>query len=71
MWVAFANAKGTHIFSAKLLAIFNDQSFNNMLTNNIVIVLNNWAQNVKSWQITLYIQALICELIHFQGRLLY
>ena len=28
----FANAKATHIFSAK---IFNDQSFNDMLTNDI------------------------------------
>ena len=38
MWVAFANAKSTHIFSAKTIsvyAIFNDQSFNNTLTNNI------------------------------------
>ena len=39
MCVAFANAKATHIFSAKILAympylmIFN---FNNMLTNDIV-----------------------------------
>ena len=38
MWVAFANAKGTHIFSAKILAYmtFNGQSFNHTLTNNIV-----------------------------------
>ena len=39
MWVAFANAKTTHIFSAKILvfyAIFNDQSFNNTLTDDIV-----------------------------------
>ena len=38
MWVAFANAKATHIFSAKILAyaIFNYQSFNDMLTNSIV-----------------------------------
>ena len=46
MWVAFTNAKATHIFSAKVLAIFNDQwyaifndqSFNDMLhvTNDIV-----------------------------------
>ena len=38
MWIAFANAKATHIFSAKrisIYAIFNDQSFNDMLTNNI------------------------------------
>ena len=37
MWVAFA--KATHIFSAKMLAlyaIFNDQSFNNTVTKDIV-----------------------------------
>ena len=35
MWVAFAN----HIFSAKnisVYAIFNDQSFNDTVTNDIV-----------------------------------
>ena len=31
MWVAFANAKATHIFQQK----FYDQSFNDMLTNYI------------------------------------
>ena len=40
MWVAFANAKATHIFTANMLAynyaIFNDESFNNTLTNDIV-----------------------------------
>ena len=39
MWVAFANAKATHIFSAKILAYllyFKYQSFNDTLTNNIV-----------------------------------
>ena len=39
MWVAFANAKATHIFFSKkfsLYAIFNDQSFNDTLTNDIV-----------------------------------
>ena len=39
MWVAFANAKATHIFISKnisLYAIFNDQSFNVTLTNDIV-----------------------------------
>ena len=39
MWVAFANAKATHIFFSKNIteyAIFNDQSFNDTLTNNIV-----------------------------------
>ena len=37
MWVAFA--KATHIFSSKnisLYAIFNDQSFNDTLANDIV-----------------------------------
>ena len=39
MWTAFANANATHIFPAKILAfmaIFNGQSFNDKLTNNIV-----------------------------------
>ena len=40
MWVAFANAKATHIFffskNTCLYAIFNDQSFNDTLTNYIV-----------------------------------
>ena len=40
MWVAFANAKTTHIFffskNISVYAIFNDQSFNNTLFNNIV-----------------------------------
>ena len=39
MWVAFANAKATHNFFSKniiVYAIFNDQSFNNMLTNDII-----------------------------------
>ena len=43
MWVGFANAKPTHIFSAKIFsknisiyAICNDQSFNDTLTNDIV-----------------------------------
>ena len=39
MRVAFANAKATHIFSAKnicIYAIFNGQSFNDTLTNDIV-----------------------------------
>ena len=37
MWVAFA--KATHIFFSKNISIypiFNDQSFNDMLTNNII-----------------------------------
>ena len=34
MWVAFANAKATHIFSAKIF-VYNDQSFNDTLTNDI------------------------------------
>ena len=40
MWVAFAKAKATHIFfSAKnisIYAIFNNQSFNDTLTKDIV-----------------------------------
>ena len=39
MWVAFANAKATHIFFSKntsVYAIFNDQSFNDTLNNDIV-----------------------------------
>ena len=39
MWVAFANAKATHIFFSKnirVYAMYNDQCFNNTLTNGIV-----------------------------------
>ena len=39
MWVAFAKTKATHIFSSKnisVYAIFNDQSFNDTLNNDIV-----------------------------------
>ena len=39
MWVAFANAKATHIFFSKTIsvyAIFNDQNFYDTLTNDIV-----------------------------------
>ena len=39
MWVAFANAKATHIFFSKnisVYAIFNDQSFNDTFTKDIV-----------------------------------
>ena len=39
MWVAFANAKATHFFFSKnigIYAMFNDQSFNNTLTNDMV-----------------------------------
>ena len=40
MWVAFANAKATHIFffskNVSVYAIVNDQSFNDTLTNDIV-----------------------------------
>ena len=38
MWVAFANAKATHIFSKNIniYAIINDESFNDTLTNDIV-----------------------------------
>ena len=38
MWIAFAN-KATHIFfsqNIRLYAIFNDQNFNDMLTNDLV-----------------------------------
>ena len=50
MWVAFANAKATHIFSAKnisVYAIFNDQSFNNMLTNHDIISFEQLSLVVK------------------------
>ena len=39
MWVAFANAKSySHFFSKNisLYAIFNDQSFNDTLTDDII-----------------------------------
>ena len=39
MWVVFANAKATHIFFSKNISvyvIFNYQSFNDTLTNDIV-----------------------------------
>ena len=39
MWVAFANAKATHIFFSKNISIFSifiDQSFNDTLINDIV-----------------------------------
>ena len=40
MWVAFANAKATHIFfsskNISIYAIFNDQSFNDTFTNDII-----------------------------------
>ena len=39
MWVAFANAKATHIFSEiffSIYGIFEDQNFNDTLTNDIV-----------------------------------
>ena len=39
MWVAFVKAKATHIFFSKnisVYAIFNDQSFSDVLTNDIV-----------------------------------
>ena len=35
MWVAFATAKATHIFSAKIL-VYVYANFKNMLTNDIV-----------------------------------
>ena len=39
MWVAFENAKATHIVfqqNISVFAIFNDQSFNDTLSNDIV-----------------------------------
>ena len=39
MWVVFANAKATHIFFSKnssIFAIFTDQRFKDILTNDIV-----------------------------------
>ena len=40
MWIAFANAKATHIFffskNISVYAILNDQSFNDTLTNDVV-----------------------------------
>ena len=39
MWVAFANAKATHIFFSKnisVYAIFNEQNFNSVLTDDII-----------------------------------
>ena len=39
MWVAFANAKATHIFFSKNISVYaisNDQSFKDTLTNDIV-----------------------------------
>ena len=38
MWVAFANAKATHIFSKNIsvYATFNNQTVNDTLTNYIV-----------------------------------
>ena len=57
MWVAFANAKATHIFFSKNIsayAMFNDQSFNNLLTKDIVCFeqlgpggLHHFQQHVK------------------------
>ena len=39
MWVAFANAKATHIFFSKNISVyatFDDQNFNDTLTSDIV-----------------------------------
>ena len=51
MWVAFANAKVTHIFSAKILvyAIFDDQNFNDTLTNDIVNFEQLGLEKLYSW----------------------
>ena len=49
MWVAFVNVKATHIFFSKnnsVYAIFNDQCFNDSLTNDIV----SFEQLVISWK---------------------
>ena len=48
MWVAFANAKATHIFSAKMLAYmpYLTISFNDTLTNDIV----SFEQLGSEWQ---------------------
>ena len=54
-------AKATHIYSAKILAIFNDQSFNDTLTNNIVSFeqlgpeLYNTATNKRSIQMNIFL----------------
>ena len=50
MWEAFANVKATHIFFSKnisIYTIFNDQSFNYMLTKMTPLVLNKWALLIK------------------------
>ena len=50
MWVAFANAKATHIFFSKnisIYAIFNDQSFNDTLTNDIVSLEQLGPENIN------------------------
>ena len=47
MWVDFASAKATHILISKhnsMYAIFNDQSFNDTLTNDIGS-FDTWAQS--------------------------
>ena len=62
MWVAFAN---THFSARSVYAIFNDQSFNNTLTNDIVSFEQldpeiQWVQSLSEINIcTLY----ICEFI--------
>ena len=51
MWVAFANAKSTHIFFSKnisIYAILNGQSLKNMLTNDIVS-FEQLGPDVKAW----------------------
>ena len=53
MWVAFANAKATHIFFCKnisVYAILNDQSFNDTLTNDIVSFEQMGPVYCKTWQ---------------------
>ena len=57
MWVAFANAKASHIFSAKILAyvyaIFDDQNFNDTLTNDIV----SFEQLGPGFSVTLFLHS--------------
>ena len=60
MWVAFANAnanaKATHIFLCKnssINAIFNDQSFNDML-NNDIFSFEELGPDVRLWKASIF-----------------
>ena len=49
MWVAFAIAKGTRIFFSKnfnVYAIFDDQCFNDTLTNDTINLINRALINI-------------------------